>query len=201
MGGIRWKDVHPMTLTRRGSGFRWWAGLLLVPLALALAGCGSKKAATVKGVVTYDGKKVPHGRITFVTEEEGVGTVTRSGKITDGEYSVPDVPVGKVWVGIVSHASSSPSATSRSKPPEDRTPPDFAKDAGGPKPPAGALPPTETSIEIPLVYGDPRQSNLTMEVEKGENVKDWPLKPTDREFRNIPLKGRRAKKPWETNKK
>jgi hypothetical protein len=136
--------------------------------------------------------------ITFVGEEEGVGTVTRSGKITDGNYTVTGVPIGKVYVGVASHASSAPPSGTpgMSKPPQDRGPPE-KKEPTGPKPPAGALPPSESSIDIPPVYGDPRQSELTMEVVKGENTKNWDLKPTDKEFKQIPLTGRRAKKPWE----
>jgi hypothetical protein len=75
---------------------------LAVVLALAaLLGCGggSRPTADVKGEVTYEGKQVENGTITF-TPLEGGPTV--GGVIVDGKYVANNVTSGKNKVDISS---------------------------------------------------------------------------------------------------
>jgi hypothetical protein len=177
----------------QGGFTRRLAIALTAGAAFTLLGCGGKSTATVTGAVTFEGKKVAHGLITFVGDVEGEGTVSKGGKITDGNYSVSGVPLGKVKVGIISYSAGG-TATAQSKPPEDRAKPDSSKAGSGPKPPPGAIPNAEASIAIPVVYSDPNQSELTMDVQKGTNEKNWPLTPTERELKK-PKGGQRFRPP------
>src|SRR5438067_582234 len=74
---------------------------LLVPLTLLLAGCG-EEPATVKGTVTYEGKKVDGARITFfpVNKKDEM----RTADIVDGSYALTDLTPGKRRVLIVANA-------------------------------------------------------------------------------------------------
>jgi hypothetical protein len=72
-------------------------GTLFALFAVAFAGCGSKPDEgptryQVSGQVTFDGKPVPTGTITFVTTSGPSG----SAQITDGKY---DTRTGKGVVG------------------------------------------------------------------------------------------------------
>ena len=70
---------------------------LLAAIALS-GGCGGSGAGEVSGTVTYDGKIVEQGTISFVPAD-GSGP-TSGAAITDGKYSVQKVPVGKAKVTI-----------------------------------------------------------------------------------------------------
>lgn len=73
-------------------------GLVLATLLALTAGCdtGPKKVA-VSGTVTYDGKPVEYGTISFGPTNGGP---TAGGEINDGKYSVKDVTPGKNIVNI-----------------------------------------------------------------------------------------------------
>jgi hypothetical protein len=74
---------------------RGWS-LLLVLLPAA---CGCSKTATVTGKVTYQGRPVVHGSITFVRDAQ----TARSAAIQpDGSYTVEDVPLGTMKVCVFS---------------------------------------------------------------------------------------------------
>jgi hypothetical protein len=71
--------LHPFT---HGTGV-----VLLLAIALILGGCGSndKKTAVVRGIVTYNGKAVPNGTISFIPVEGRSAT----GEIKpDGSYTL-----------------------------------------------------------------------------------------------------------------
>jgi hypothetical protein len=65
-----------------------------VPVMLALCGCGGSDELEVSGTVTFDGKPVNEGDITFRASDRGYG-----GKIKDGKYTMT-VPPGKSRVEI-----------------------------------------------------------------------------------------------------
>jgi hypothetical protein len=52
---------------------------------------------TVSGVITYDGKPLPAGTVSFESSEKGIAT---SAPIKDGLYSTDRAPTGKVAVGV-----------------------------------------------------------------------------------------------------
>jgi hypothetical protein len=68
----------------------------------ACTGCGGqsqmpKDRASVSGAVTYQGKPLPAGRLTFDSVEGSVATPV---SITDGRYSTPRAPIGKCDVTV-----------------------------------------------------------------------------------------------------
>lgn len=71
---------------------------MLVAFAL---GCGQKAVdpnrTMVSGTVTYDGKPLPAGNVSFESSEKGIAT---SVQIKDGSYSTDRAPVGTVAVGV-----------------------------------------------------------------------------------------------------
>jgi len=86
----------PMQTTRMKSiscGFSF----LLFLLVLGVAGCGGSKKGTVKGKVTFKGKTLPGGEITF-HPEKGAAVSGEIGE--DGTFEVKDVPVGEAKVSI-----------------------------------------------------------------------------------------------------
>lgn len=74
---------------------RWWGPRALpwscCALLLALTGCGGPKG--VSGTVTYDGKDVEKGFITFFPAD-GVGN-TAGAKIVQGRYTIADLAPGR----------------------------------------------------------------------------------------------------------
>lgn len=112
----------------------------------ALSGCGAG-GASVSGTITYQGKPLPTGAVTFSGGENG--SVTVSSPISNGKYSMSEVPVGPVKISVT-------------------TPPP------SPPPPPGtpaAAPPTET-IPIPQKYAIADQSGLTYTVKSGTQTHD-----------------------------
>ena len=79
-----------------------WAWHLLIPILLAgVCGCGN--TAKVTGKVTYQGRPVCHGSVTFLSTDK----TARSGIIeADGSYAVEGVPSGSVKIGVISRAPS-----------------------------------------------------------------------------------------------
>lgn len=127
------------------------ATLFVAALTIAFAGCGARgpEMGAVVGKITYKGKPVPSGTITFVPETAGLPT--GYGQIgQDGTYEGyteefgKGVPVGKHRIMIMAVQDNGPEAA------------------------AVAL--------LPFKYGSDRQSGLTAEVAAGANTVDFELK-------------------------
>lgn len=73
----------------------------------ALAGGCSDPVGTVSGEVTYDGKAVKNGYVSFVPTD-GKGAAV-GGPITDGRYSVDKVPLGPKLVKVEAADKAGPS--------------------------------------------------------------------------------------------
>jgi hypothetical protein len=126
---------------------------------IALAGCGggNPKTAPVKGTVTYKGRPVPNGTVTFIPESGPTAT----GELgPDGSYTLTTfrrgdgaVP-GRYTVVIVAMQDNA------GRLPEERTP----------------LPPPI----VPEKYTSAVTSDLRAEVEDKENTLDFPLKDEKR---------------------
>jgi hypothetical protein len=68
--------------------FRRAAGAALALSLAVLVGCGGgNKRAAVEGTVTYDGKPIDNGTITFVPDGGG-DRPKSSGSVRDGKYSI-----------------------------------------------------------------------------------------------------------------
>ncbi|HEV3259252.1 MAG TPA: hypothetical protein VG013_20460 [Gemmataceae bacterium] len=90
------------------TAFRKVSWVFPVLAALALSGCGGSNGITVKGKVTLDGTAVENGYISFYPEDGQGGTI--GGNISNGEYTITDVPLGKKKVQVtITEVVASPS--------------------------------------------------------------------------------------------
>jgi hypothetical protein len=118
-------------------------------LALA-SGCGPRYG-NVSGKVTYQGKPVTGGTITFHDSHNGVASDAIQ---PDGSYSVNRVAAGQVRITVV--------------PPLD-IPFRPMQEAGGRPTSPGSTP---RPVPLPPKYADPAQSGLTCEVQAGNQEHD-----------------------------
>jgi ABC-type glycerol-3-phosphate transport system substrate-binding protein len=133
--------------------------LLVVAAALlavaALAGCGGGHAS-ISGEVTYNGRPLPSGTITFLGQA-GHKRVAAA-DIHDGKFEIPDLEAGPVKVTVVT------------------LPPDH-----GGRPPTGqaiAAPaemPAGKYVPIPYRYASPDFSGLGYDVTPGPQTKVFEL--------------------------
>jgi hypothetical protein len=139
---------------RRGSALL--CVLLLLPWA---SGCGDKAKGVVSGKVTYQGKPLANGTVTFVPEE---GAPQHAEIKSDGTYRMTHAPMGLVKIGVESRASQESSAPKKMP----RNPEDYGK-----------LEKAMTGKDslIPEKYADPNQSGLTFTVKKGQQKHDIDL--------------------------
>src|SRR5262245_48654018 len=86
--------MHSYTATRA------WGGLLLAGCLFSLsAGCGPnyKARATVKGKVTFGGKNLTIGSVTFLNKDKMQGSATID---KNGNYVCNDAPIGECTVTV-----------------------------------------------------------------------------------------------------
>ncbi|HYH68895.1 MAG TPA: hypothetical protein VD866_29650 [Urbifossiella sp.] len=134
---------------------------LLGAVALLAAGCGG--AGDVTGTVTYQGKPVVTGSVTFY----GPDKTPYLGAIDEkGNYKVVGVPSGARQVTVASPDPLPPPGAKSGKPSNPNLP------EGTPEP-KGTRP--EGWRAIPTNYADPNASKLTFEVRGGANTIDIPL--------------------------
>jgi hypothetical protein len=146
--------------------------MLAVPALLVMASCGTDdglgKRYPVSGTVTYNGKPLEKGEISFVTEDltKNFGA---TGIITDGSYTLSTggnadgAQAGKFKVTIVAKEEYFTKAEA-----------DFQKESGRENP---KFPPHYTAKAnaaakslIPAGYGDVRTTTLTAEVKPQSNT-------------------------------
>jgi hypothetical protein len=125
--------------------------------AVTLTGCGTGDA-TVTGKVTYKGKAVESGTVTFF----GESNVTKSSIISaDGKYSITIAP-GPVKISIVGPPAASGSSVLKMDPSK------FGTSA-----PAPAK--SKEAIRIPERYADPQKSGQSYTVKAGSQEYDLKL--------------------------
>jgi hypothetical protein len=88
-----------MNLAHRAKGVRWLGLSLLLTLALVVAGCGSGGRGTVSGKVSYQGKPLTGGLVTF-NNPGGVAKVVTAEIQGDGSYKATNVPAEKTGIEI-----------------------------------------------------------------------------------------------------
>lgn len=126
-----------------------------LPAVVFLSGCG-EPTTRVSGKVSYRGKPLPSGTITFFCSDN---KVVRSCQIgADGSYAIEKVPVGMAKISV-------------STPPP---PPALSAEVAKMAPSGGSTPPKP--ISIPINYNDPEKSGLTYQVPKGDQPHDIDLK-------------------------
>lgn len=167
-----------------------WAGrrvaglTLALPLLLLTAGCSSN--GSVSGTVTFDGKPMPGGTVTFVGEGGGGGSAQINAK--DGTYEITKLPKGKMKVSVKPYeppqmgGRGGPPGMGRGMPPGMRT-----GEGGAPKGanlPEGVDPSIfnpaakaegSKAVRIPDRFLDPEKSGLTTTIAGGKNVYDIPI--------------------------
>jgi hypothetical protein len=116
----------------------------------ALAGCGSGKLSEVSGTITYEGKAIEQGSISFILIPVDGNGPSGGSSIVDGKYSAKNVPVGMAKVQIRGARVT------------------------GQKQMLPDSPPVTTSEEmLPPKYHS--ASELTYDVKSGTQVKDFDL--------------------------
>jgi hypothetical protein len=168
-------------MNKRTSFWRLGIGLLVLPLGLMAAGCGSSQG-TVSGKVTFQGKVVPGGTVSIIPAKGG-GLV--SGNIQeDGSYTISKVPVGPAKVTVDTEALKPASASAPMQamgnagyyakmPTPSPDSPGGGKIGVGPKLSQGD---PKRYMAIPRQYSDPEQSGLSLTVKGGKNEFNIDLK-------------------------
>lgn len=144
-------------------------GLLVFLCSVALGMGAFRGAANVRGKVTYEGRPILWGRITFVSLTGK--RMTHSSHIRMGEYDIRGVPIGPVKISVETmearKAVGQPPIMGLSKgfkaPPLDRD-----------VPPPEAVG-KDKFIPIPLDYSNSETSGLSYTVHRGDNVHDIAL--------------------------
>jgi hypothetical protein len=127
-----------------------WAGGWLI-LMLALAGCGDNpNVADVTGTVTYNGKEIEDGMITFISVD---GKGDGGSNIVEGKYTAKRVPVGRTRVKITGSQIYAYKERYKDKPELKR-------------------PLTKNFVNAKFN----EKSELEFEVQPGKNDKDWVLR-------------------------
>jgi hypothetical protein len=130
--------------------------MLVIP-AVAACGCNPEKVAAVSGTVTYMGKPLPGGTITFMNEERTKQDIVPINP--DGTYSAARVPWGKVLVGVYpagksrAELVSGDTQDSRKPPKESPFAGNFDKTSEG------------KYVDIPMRLRDPFMSGISVEID------------------------------------
>ena len=80
---------------------------LVSAIGIGCGGSGGVKKVTVTGTVTYDGKPVENGLVTFALAEAGLkGGSNAQGPVVSGKFSVPGVSPGSNSVTVTGGGSA-----------------------------------------------------------------------------------------------
>jgi len=129
-------------------------------------GCDDQGAAPVSGKITYDGKEVPEGTITFYPKSGGRPSTSEIEP--DGTYVLSTLkpgdgaPTGEYVVTIESKQVTGGAANYSTLEEEVNAPPQ-------------ATAPAQVEWLVPMEYSSVETSGLTATVESGENVIDFEL--------------------------
>ena len=144
---------------------RYWslaASCLIALSGLCASGCGSR-TATVVGTVTYQGKPVSGGSVIVYCSDK---QIARGVIAVDGTSSIPNVPHGSSVVTLQAPAQA---------PAGLRTQQTLPPSSGGPLPPTVQVS-DPTRIALPLRYGVPEESGLSIGIERATVNYDIDLK-------------------------
>ena len=140
---------------RRPSMLRLGIALVSLAALAGVMGCGDRgpKLASVRGTVTYKGKPVPNGTVTFIpaSGQHATGEIRPDGSYTLTSFRPGDGAIPGTYKVVVVAIQD---MTGRL--PEDRTP----------------LPPPI----VPNKYTSIATTDISVEVKEGENQIDLPLR-------------------------
>ncbi len=169
-------------MNKQASSWRLWVVLLIVPLGLLAAGCGSSQG-TVSGKVSFRGQPLRGGTVSIIPQAGGAMT----GEIKeDGSYTIAKVPTGPAKVAVET-ASIRPSAgrAGQARGPAGyyaKMPKEPPSDAPSGADPTQFLPGAQKSgdakryVPIPEQFGDAEKSGLSLTVTGGKQPFDIDLK-------------------------
>lgn len=157
-------------------------GLLILPLGLMAAGCGSSQG-TVSGKVTYKGAIVKGGTVRIVPDKGSPAT----GDIQeDGTYKIQHVPTGPAKVSVetdsmkpnkqVSAQAQGAAAMYKNMPKPPPGEPGSDSNQGNAVAGFREQGDEKRYVEIPARYNDSNKSGLTLTVKGGSNPFDIELK-------------------------
>lgn len=94
---------------------RFGRAVALLALLAVVAGCGSKGVVkvTVKGTVTYKGKTLSSGIVTFNSSNGSYSAATVQ---ADGSFIITDVAPGEISVGVMESPQGSGSSSGEASP-------------------------------------------------------------------------------------
>jgi hypothetical protein len=132
-------------------------GILAAALGLlVVSGCGSSKS-TVSGKVTFNGKTLGSGTVTFFGGKDGKELLASTTIDSDGGYSVK-LPPGATTVTV---ETVEPEKSAMEGMPKQKDMPENTNPGGSAK--AGRF------VAIPAKYKDPSQSGIKVDVKAGIN--------------------------------
>ncbi len=147
---------------RSSSRNAFLVGLLL----LTVIGCGGNPMGNIKGTVTFNGKPLKGGRVTFLSTKPNTGKTVEIGE--DGSYKVEKIPVGPVKILVeTDYLKKSSAYAGKNAAPAD-----------------SKVQNTKTGedtmsryTEIPREYSNPEASDLAYTVKKGDQEHTIALTP------------------------
>ncbi len=129
--------------------------IVAVP-AVTVCGCTGDRVATVSGTITFKGKPMPGGTITFVSEDRTKQEMVAIS--ANGTYTASRVPWGNVLIGIQPVAKK------------------LAVENKAPKDKGFARPQAEGQyVDIPDYLQNPATSKITLNVDANQKPFDIPL--------------------------
>ncbi len=143
------------------------AGAALVLSTVGLTGCGDK-LATVNGTVTYKGKPVTSGSLTFYINGNAVAS---SSVLPDGKFVTEGVPYGEVTITVTGGKADIMKGPGQGRGPMSPTAPKAAKKDGANTPrPESAIPEPESSPETPEKYRNAATSPLKFNIDSSSKT-------------------------------
>ncbi len=144
---------------------------LLSGVLLSAGGCGERPPhevdyGEVSGKVSFKGKPLPGGKVTFVTAKWGYSASANIDE--NGQYN-GKFPVGDVLIAVDNRMLEPPKKEKGKKQAAKNPPLKAPPDVVAPPPPKGKY------VKIPDKYADPSTSGLTFKVEKGTQTHDIKL--------------------------
>ena len=133
--------------------------LVALTILSVVVGCGAQ-TGDISGAVSFEGKKLPAGRITFICE--GGDKPVLMSSITDGAYVIVNAPVGPAQVTVETFEITTTAVPNMIESP---LPPDQQNDVAA----------KSDYVKIPAHYKAPTTSGLTYEIVAGNQTHDLNL--------------------------
>jgi hypothetical protein len=142
------------------------SSLMVVGMALLLlTGCG-ESTGTVSGRVTFNGKELDGGFVSFASEKNTTVPPIRVKINSDGSYKAPGIAYGVNKIGVEPPQKSAASLMKdKGKMPED-------KDMAKAKEVYGVTGGGGTYVDIPSAFRNPETSNLVVTVDSSTKKHD-----------------------------